>query len=107
MVRDDDEGRASIFVFDRRSLGCQYKLESNHKAFWLNNTLFHDEAEEEIWDNVVDFGKYLVGLVSGQMVARSHKHKMLNRKFRMQIKARLLQLNRQVGRPNVQAMVKR
>ena len=107
MVRDDDEGRGSIFIFDRQSLGCQYKLESKAKVFWLNNTLFHDEAEEEVWDNVVDIGNHLIGLVCGPTVARSHKHKTLNRKRRTQIAARLLRVKRRVRRPNVQAMVKK
>ena len=107
MVRDDDEGRGSIFIFDRQSLGCQYKLESQPKVFWLNNTLFHDEAEEEIWDNVVDIGNHLIGFVCGPTVPRSHKHKTLNRKHRTQIAARLLRVKRRVRRPNVQAMVEK
>jgi hypothetical protein len=105
MERDDDEGRGSVFIFDRQSLERRYKIEAIPEVYWLTNTLFHDEAEEEIWANVTDIGNYLVGLVSAPTGWRSHKHKMLTRKWsarietRARIEARLLLLERQMTFP--------
>jgi hypothetical protein len=96
MERDDDEGRGSVLIFDRQSLERGYKIEANPEVWWHTNTLFHDEAEEEIWANVVDVGDHLIGLVSGPSGWRSHKHKMLHRKYRARIEARLLRLERQM-----------
>ena len=62
--RDDDEGRGSVFIFDRQSLERRYKVEANPQVYWHTNTLFHDEAEEEIWANVTDIGNHLIGIVS-------------------------------------------
>jgi hypothetical protein len=64
MARDDDEGRASILVFDRRSLGRRYTIEANPAAFWHTETIFHDEAEEEIRENIVDVASHLIGFIS-------------------------------------------
>ena len=94
--RDDDEGRGSVFIFDRQSLERRYKVEANPEVDWHTNTLFHDEAEEEIWANVIDIGNHLIGLVSGPTGWRSHKHKTLNREYSAQIEARLLPLERQM-----------
>jgi hypothetical protein len=76
--RDDDEGRGAILIFDRQSLEGRYKIESNPEVYWHTRTLFHDEAEEEIWGSVADIRKHLVGLVSGPAVTRSNKHKAPN-----------------------------
>jgi ABC transporter substrate binding protein len=71
----------------------EYKVEANPEVYWHTKTLFHDEAEEEIWANVIDIGNYLIGLVSGPTGCHSHKHK-LNREYRARIEARLLLLER-------------
>ena len=102
LERDDDEGRGSVFIFDRQSLERRYKVEANPQVYWHTNTLFHDEAEEEIWANVTDIGNHLIGIVSGPTGWRSHKHKMLTRKYRARIErrarfeAQLLLLERQI-----------
>jgi|SRR5262245_47020302 len=102
LERDDDEGRGSVFIFDRQSLERRYKVEANPQPYWHTNTLFHDEAEEEIWANVTDIGNHLIGLVSAPTGWRSHKHKMLTRKwsarieYGARIEARLLLLERQM-----------
>jgi len=49
----------------RQSLERRYKVEANPKVYWYTKKLFHDEAEEEIWANVIDIGNHLIGLVSG------------------------------------------
>ena len=96
LERDYDEGRGSVFIFDRQSLERRYKVEANPEVDWHTNTLFHDEAEEEIWANVIDIGNHLIGLVSGPTGCRSHKHKTLNRKYSAGIEARLLLQERQM-----------
>jgi hypothetical protein len=96
LERDCDEGRESVFIFDRQSLERRYKVKANPGVFWHTNTLFHNEAEEEIWANVIDIGNHLIGFVSGPTDWRSHKHKTLNRKYRARIEARLLLLERQM-----------
>jgi len=63
--RDDDEGRGSILIFDRRSLERRHKIRANPEPYWLTKTTFHDEAEEEIWDDVVNVRKYLIDLILG------------------------------------------
>ena len=69
--RGDDEGRGSIFIFDRQSLQRRYKVEANSEVYWHSETIFHDEAEEEIWDDVVDVGNHLIGVVPGLKRLRS------------------------------------
>ena len=90
LERDYDEGRGSVFIFDRQSLKRRYKVKANPEVYWHTKTLFHDEAEEEILANVTDIGNHLIGLVSGPTGWRSHKHKTLNRKYSARIEARLL-----------------
>jgi len=68
--RDDDEGRGSIFIFDRRSLKRRYKIYANPEPYWHSKTAFHDEAEEEIWDDIVDMGNHLVDFVYGPINGR-------------------------------------
>ena|SRR2546426_10585754 len=68
LKRDDDEGRGSIFVFDRQSLASRYKIQFNPKVYWLSDTTFHDEAEEQIFDEVTKIGDHLIGIVSGPTV---------------------------------------
>ena len=63
--RDDDEGRGSILIFDRRSLERRYKINANPEPYWRTKTTFHDESEEEILYDVVDVGNHLIDLVFG------------------------------------------
>jgi hypothetical protein len=35
LKRDNDEGRGSIFVFDRQSLASRYKIQFNPEVYWL------------------------------------------------------------------------
>ena len=92
LVRDDDEGRGSIFILDRQSLERRYKIEANPEAWWFSKTTFHDEAEEEIWDNVVDVRNHLIGYVSGPAIRRSHRTKTFNCELKKKMEARLLEL---------------
>jgi len=71
--RDDDEGRGSIFIFDWRSLKRRHKIIANPKPYWLTKTTFHDEAEEEIWDDVVDVRSHLIDLIFGPKNGRLPK----------------------------------
>jgi hypothetical protein len=43
-------------------------------------------------DNVVDVGNHLIGVVSGPTIRRSQRTKTLNRRFKNEIEARLLEL---------------
>jgi hypothetical protein len=81
--RDDDEGRGSIFIFDRRSIERRYKIRANPRLYWLTKTTFHDEAEEEIWDDVVDVRNHLIDLVFGPINGRLPKiNKSIARRVR-------------------------
>jgi hypothetical protein len=40
-------------------------VKRNPELFWLTDTSFHDEAEEEIFDDVIDIGDHLIKVVSG------------------------------------------
>ncbi len=88
--RDDDVGRGSIFIFDRNSLERRYKIEANPNVWWHSKTLFHDEAEEEIWTDVINIGNHLIGIARGPIARRSQRHKALTRKHLELIEARLL-----------------
>lgn len=92
LKRDNDEGRGSIFILERQSLECRYKIEANPEPYWHSETIFHDEAEEEIWDNIVDVGNHLIGVVSGPTIFRSQIIKTLNRERTNEIEARLQEL---------------
>jgi hypothetical protein len=92
LERDDDEGRGSILILDRQSLEHRYRIEANPEPIWYSKTSFHDEAEEEIFDNVVDVSNHLVGFVSGPTIRRSHRTKTFNRERTKEIEARLLKL---------------
>ena len=63
LERDHEEGRGSIFAFDRRSLQYRYNIEPFHDDCWDNETGRRDEAEERIFDNITDIGKRLIGFV--------------------------------------------
>jgi hypothetical protein len=70
LERDYDEGRGSVFIFDRQSLERRHKVEANPEVYWHTNTLFHDEAEEEVWANVIDIGNHVIGLVGRNVGVR-------------------------------------
>jgi len=61
--RDDDEGRGGIIVLRRKTLEIAYKLQAVPEPFWHTAEVFQDEAEEEIWDDVVDLAQHLIGVV--------------------------------------------
>jgi hypothetical protein len=91
MERDDDEGQGSLFILNRDSLERRYKIIANPDCFWLSKTLFHDEAEEEIWADVINICKYVVGMVQGPTVGRSQRHKeQKNRQHKERIEPRLI-----------------
>ena len=94
--RDDDEGRGSILVCDRQSLASHYKIKCNPQVYWHGDTAFHDEAEEQIFDNVTKIGDHLIGIVSRPTVKLSQRHKILNRDFEKMMEARLQQLECQM-----------
>ena len=94
--RDDDEGRGSILVCDRQSLASRYKIKCNPQVYWHSDTTFHDEAEEQIFDNVTKIGDHLIGIVSGPTVKLSQRHKILNRESEKMMDARLQQLECQM-----------
>ena len=71
--RDDDEGRGSILIFNRRSLERRYKINAIPGPYWHTMTTFHDEAEEEIWDDVIDVRNHLIDLVFGPINGRYRK----------------------------------
>ena len=64
LERDDDENRGAIFVLDRNSLERAYAIQIVPGPFWKTSTVFHDEAEEAIWDDVSDLARHLIGFVS-------------------------------------------
>jgi hypothetical protein len=80
--RDDCEGRGSILIFDRRSLERRYKIIANPEPYWHTDTTFHDEAEEEIWDDVVDVRDHLIDLVFGPRNGRLPKINKVARRVR-------------------------
>jgi hypothetical protein len=96
LKRDNDEGRASILVCDRQSLASHYKIKCNPQVYWHSDTTFHDEAEEQIFDNVTKIGDHLIGIVSGPTVKLSQRDKILNREFEKMMEARLQQLECQM-----------
>ena len=103
--RDDDEGCASILVLDRQSLKKVYELKPITEVFWHHATLFHDEAEEEIWDNVIGIRQHLVAVVAGRTNAITPKQKNRNQKNCTRIEARLRALKE--PRRNSSALVAR
>src|SRR2546430_15769997 len=72
LKRDNDEGRGSIFVFDRQSLASRYKINCNPEVYWHSDTTFHDEAEEQIFDNVTKISDHLIGDRKSTRLNSSH-----------------------------------
>ena len=83
-------------VCDRQSLASRYKIKCNPQVYWHSDTTFHDEAEEQIFDNVTKIGDHLIGIVSGPTVKLSQRHKILNRESEKMMDARLQQLECQM-----------
>jgi hypothetical protein len=96
LKRDNDEGRGSIFVFDRQCLASRYEITCSPEVYWHSDTTFHDEAEEQIFEDVTKIGDHLIGIVSGPTVKLSQRHKILNREFERMMEVRLRQLECQM-----------
>lgn len=92
LPRTEDEGRGAILIFDRQLLHCRYKIEPNHDPIFDTNKRCRDESEEEIWSEVVNVGKYVIGLVSEPAHQCSDRLKARNRRYRVSIEARLNEL---------------
>jgi hypothetical protein len=78
LERDSDEGRGAILIFDRQSLRYRHRIEPFHEHQ-------RDELEERTWDDLVDIGSHLVGLVTTPSICRSQKQRRLNRRHRLRL----------------------
>jgi hypothetical protein len=96
LERDNDEGRGSVFVLDRQSLKCRYKIEPFRFFNDLDDddTYFADEAEETIVGDVTDVSNHLFGFVSDPATQSS-----------VELAAQFRQLDKAVDRP--QQMIRR
>ena len=92
LKRDDDEGRGGILIFDRQSLKYRYKIEPCHDPVWDTATICRDEAEEQVWDDVIDIGRHLIGFVSEKTTYLSDKLTTLNQERRLEMEHRLNEL---------------
>lgn len=91
--RDCDEGRGSILIFDRQSLERRYKVVPNPEVWWHTKTIFHDEAEEEIWETVTDVHDHLIGFVCGPATRRSRGDIERAREWRNEMERKCRQLS--------------
>ena len=80
LQRDDHEARGGVFIFDRKSLERRYELQFVPEPYWHSDDVFHDEAEVEIWDDILDIGAHLVGFVATPR--RRTKHHIFDGKKR-------------------------
>lgn len=85
--RFNDEGSGAILVFDRDSLHSRHKIK-----LVRSDTGWGHEAEEEIWDDIPDVAKHLVGLISEPRKSCSVRHRLRSRFFSMQTDKRLREL---------------
>lgn len=97
LERDDDEGHGAILVLNRRSLQSEYSLHSILEPYLESNELFHDEAEEEIWEDVFHVHKHLLGVVyssksRGKVFWNRRQRPALHRRYKTQVKAKLATL---------------
>ena len=92
LPRTEDEGHGAILIFDRQLLHCRYRIKLNHDPIFDTNKVRRDEYEEEIWSEVVNVGKYLIGLVSEPAHQSSELLRMRNRRYRANIEAQLNEL---------------
>lgn len=102
LERDDDEGHGAILVLNRRSLQSEYSLHSILEPYIESNELFHDEAEEEIWEDVFHVHKYLLGVVyssksRGKVFWNRRRRPALNRQYTRQVKVKLAALSAASG----------
>jgi hypothetical protein len=86
--REDDEGRAAIFIFDRQSLRCRWKIQPSHDSCCDNDTICIDEGEEETRADIIDVGKHLIGYVTDPTTRSSARLRILNSDLRMRMEAR-------------------
>jgi hypothetical protein len=90
----DGDGWASILIFDRQLLRRRYKIQPYHDPIWDDETRYLDEAEEEVWAEVI-VGKYLIGLVSKEGSQSERPEPLVkasNANWRRQIEMRLNEL---------------
>jgi len=87
LERFNDEGCGTILVFDRDSLHSRHKIK-----LVRCDTGWGHEAEEEIWDEIPDVAKHLVGFISGTKTSWSTRHRLRGRFFSMQTDTRLKEL---------------
>jgi hypothetical protein len=92
LPRNNDEGCGAILIFDRQLLQCRFKIEPYHDPFWDTDASRRDEAEEGIWADVTNIGRYLIGFVSVPTTKLSDLHKMRNLEQRINMGARLNEL---------------
>ena len=92
LPRLEDEGQGSILIFDRRLLRCRYKIEPYHDPIWDDKATYRDEAEEGVWADVINIGKYLMGLVCDVTSQSSDLLKTRNREYRRNMETRLNEL---------------
>jgi hypothetical protein len=81
MPRDNDEVQGAILILDRRTLHKQHKLEPNPEPYWHTDTIFHDEAEEEVREDIT-IAQHLLGFVLATPDPRAPKKPWLNPKRR-------------------------
>jgi hypothetical protein len=86
LPRDDDEGAAAIFVFDRASLKTRYKLECVDNGWKTDPSKFdeswraeHDEFEEQVFARDVEIAPHLIGLVTAPEVSLTSKARAFRR----------------------------
>jgi hypothetical protein len=87
-------GLDQYLSLNRQSLETLYDISPNPQVIWHPKMRFHDEAEEEIFEDVINIGNHLIGIVSGPAVQRSDKHRALNDKYTKQVEAKLSILQR-------------
>jgi hypothetical protein len=71
---DFEERRGAILVFDRNALACRYAIAPAREP------AFFDEAEEEVWANIVNISRYLIGHISTK--ERNELRKLSRRQLR-------------------------
>src|SRR2546430_7984523 len=68
--------RSTLFpyttLFRSQSLASRYKINCNPEVYWHSDTTFHDEAEEQIFDNVTKISDHLIGDRKSTRLNSSH-----------------------------------
>jgi hypothetical protein len=70
----DDEGRGAVLVLDRSSLERVHKVNAVPGPYWHSKRVFHDEAEEQISDDVTD-----LPVISSASLSKRHRLNGLER----------------------------